>query len=138
MARGYVEGSKMSRTLDALVRKGIDCIKVIPSKYIANETVFLALGVGEGDYSYEGLCKICDSIKTGNMEIIPSRMYGKDIKLERELKGLEPNPGYRGVILKIEDNRNYNVLKVRYIFAEIGTKTSQKYDMSYLGPKFKI
>lgn len=133
-----MEGSKMSRTLDALVRKGIDCIKVIPSEYIANETVFLALGLEEDNHSYERLCKICDSIKTDYMEITPSRMYGKDIKLERELKGLDPNPRYRGVILKIEDNRHYNVLEVRYIFAEIGTKTSQKYDMSYLGPKFKI
>jgi len=135
MVREYREGSRIGRTLDALLRRGIDCIKVIPPEHRADETIFLALGVGEDKHSYERLCKICNSIATDDMEITPSRMYGRDIKLRRECKGLESKPTYKGIYLKIEKNRCYNTLGIKYILAEVGIKTSQKNDMSYLSPK---
>lgn len=135
MARGYRKGLKMSRTLDYLLRKGVDCIKIIPPEHIADGTILLALGVGEDEHSYGRLCKICNSIIMDGVEISPKRMDGEEIKRIRELRGLEPNPKYKGINLKIEEGRSYNVLEIKYLLAEVGIRTSKKYDMSYLGPK---
>ncbi|MDP2938499.1 MAG: hypothetical protein Q8O13_00220 [Candidatus Omnitrophota bacterium] len=132
MSKGYREESRMGRALEALIEKGIDCIKIIPPEHTADDTIFLALGLGEDGNSYERLCNICSSIEIDDMGITPSRMYGRDIKLRRKFRGLEPKPNYKGMNLKIEENRHYNVVGIRYVLAEVSAKTSQKHDMSYL------
>lgn len=119
MGKEYREESKMSRTLDALSGKGIDCIKIIPPKNIADETVFLTLGIEEDGLSYEGLCKICRSIHVEGMEISPGRKDGEYIKTARLLRRLEPEPKYRGLKLRIGEGRFYNILGIRYILAEV-------------------
>jgi hypothetical protein len=137
MGRGYSEESKMGRALDVLLTKGIDCIKIIPPKNIADETVFLALGIDEGGVSYEGLCKICKSTHIEGMEIFPVRKTGEYIKNKMVLRGLEPDPKYRGLKLKIEAGKLYNLVGIRYIPAEVGTKASTKQDVSYLNPNYR-
>lgn len=134
MGKEYREDSRMGRALDALIRKGIDSIKIIPKQYIGDETVFLALGTEGDGLSFEGLCKICDSIHIHDMEISPNTKTGEEIKNTRQYRGLEPNPKYRGINLKLEDGKHYNVVGIKYVLAEIGITTSRKCDLSYLKP----
>ena len=128
MGKGYCEESRMGRILDHLASRGIDCVKIIPSKHKFDATVFLLLGIGG-----ENFCKICRCLEVGDM-IQPSIMKGENIKLEREFKGLNPNAKYGNVTLKFEEDRRYNVLEIKYVYCEIGAKLSQKVGLNYLKP----
>lgn len=118
----------MGRTLDNLAIKGVDCIKIIPSKHKFDGTVFLALGIEDGgdEHSYKRLCEICKSLEINDMGIEPGKMTGRKIKQEREYKGMNPNPKYMDIPLRLEEDRYYNVLEIKYIFPEFGRKTLQK------------
>lgn len=126
----------MSNAIEDLLRKGVDCIKVIPARHKFDGTVFLALGVNDEEYPYKRLCEICESLGVDDMEIEPKTMAGKEIKLRRELMGLKPNPKYDNIILRLEAERCYNVLEIKYLYCEISAKLSQKADLSFLKPSF--
>jgi len=135
MKKGYHKESRIGKVIEDFLRKGVDCIKAIPARHKFDRTLYLALGVGDEDHPYKRLCEICESLGVKDMEVVPKTMTGKNIKLERELMGLNPNPKYENIPLRLESERHYNVLEIKYLYCEIGTKLSQKADLSFLKPR---
>lgn len=122
MTREYRENSKMSKTLNYIASKGIDCIRVAGPKHRTDKSIFLVLNIGNNENLASRLCGV-KGITEDYMEIEVESMKGEEI--------MELRPK-----LKLQVDKYYSVLKIGYVPAEISKTMSHKYDLSYLKPKF--
>jgi hypothetical protein len=103
MAKGYREGSKMSRTLDILAGKGIDCIKIGDHRVHGNAyAIFFPINMLEDSNFIDELFRSDSTFLTEEeMEIGVETMMGYEIRNFNKK-------------FKTKDNEAYRVLKIYY------------------------
>ncbi len=108
----------MSRTIDYLIRQGIDCIKIAKPKHRFDGTLFLPLNLDDRDF----LKRICQAgwIETSDyMKIETEGMSGREI-MDLNAK------------LSLEENKRYDVIKISYIPPPVSKETLKRADVSYM------
>tara|TARA_B100000315_G_scaffold10985_2_gene10680 strand:- start:2376 stop:2765 length:390 start_codon:yes stop_codon:yes gene_type:complete len=103
MADGYRKGSKMEKTLDYLVREGLDCIKISGPKHRADGTTFLPVNIDDEKNYIDFLRNDMEGATFSN----DSMLIELDFLEGNEIKKLNSK-------LKVENEKIYDVIRISY------------------------